>query len=44
MQILHGGDHSELLGVEGDNIKIDIKKIGLEGVRWIYLALGRDRC
>jgi hypothetical protein len=26
-----------------DNIKIDLKEIGLEGVHWIHMAQDRDR-
>jgi hypothetical protein len=26
-----------------DNIRVDLKDIGWEGVDWIHLALGRDR-
>jgi hypothetical protein len=26
-----------------DNIKIDIREIGMEGVDWIHLSQGRDR-
>jgi hypothetical protein len=26
-----------------DNIKMDLREIGLEGVNWIRLAKGRDR-
>jgi hypothetical protein len=26
-----------------DNIKMDLQEVGLEGVRWINLAQGRDR-
>jgi len=27
-----------------DNIKMDVKEIGLHGMDWIYLAQVRDRC
>jgi hypothetical protein len=33
----------EDLGVNGDNIKMNIKKIGLEGVDLIHLAKYRDQ-
>jgi hypothetical protein len=26
-----------------DNIKMDVKEVGLEGVDWIYLAEGMDK-
>jgi hypothetical protein len=31
----------ERLGVDGDNIKLDLKEIGGEGVDWIHLAQDR---
>jgi hypothetical protein len=38
------GDHSEHLGIDlGDNIKIDLKKMGFEGVNLIHLAQDSDR-
>jgi hypothetical protein len=33
-----GRDHLSGLGVVGDNIKINRREIGYEGVDWIYLA------
>jgi hypothetical protein len=33
----------EGLGVIGDNIKMDFKDIGWDGVDWIHLAQDRDR-
>jgi hypothetical protein len=30
------------IGLE-DNIKIDLKELGLEGVDWIYLVRARDK-
>jgi hypothetical protein len=35
--------HFEDLVVDGKNIKVDRKEIGLESVDWIHLAQDRDR-
>jgi hypothetical protein len=37
-------DHWEDLGVGGeDNIKIDLREIGIDGANWIQLAQGMDQ-
>jgi hypothetical protein len=43
LKILKGRDHSDNLGVREDNIKIDLREVGLEVVDWIDLTQGRDR-
>jgi hypothetical protein len=40
---LTGGDHSEDLGVDGDNIKMDLRERVLESVNWTYLTQDKDR-
>jgi len=36
-------NHSEDLGIDGDNIRMDLRKMGWEGVDWIHLAQDRDQ-
>jgi hypothetical protein len=36
-------DLSEALGVWDNNIKIDHREIGMEGVEWIHLIQNRDQ-
>jgi hypothetical protein len=43
LENLNGGDHSEVLDADGDNIKMDFSETGMEGVDLINLAQGRDR-
>jgi hypothetical protein len=40
---LKGGDHAEDLGVDGDNIRIDLREIGWGGVDCIHLAQDPDQ-
>jgi hypothetical protein len=40
---LKGGDHSQNLGAEEENIKMYLRETGLEGVDWIHGAQDRDR-
>jgi hypothetical protein len=37
-----GKSHLEDLGCRWEDIKMDLRDIGLEGVNWIYLAQDRD--
>jgi hypothetical protein len=39
---LKEGDHWENLGTNEDNIKMNLKEIGWEGVDWIHLAQDWD--
>jgi hypothetical protein len=39
-----GSRHSEYLGADGGNIKMHLRKPGLEVVNWICVARDRDRC
>jgi hypothetical protein len=41
LESLKGGGHSEDLGEDRDNIKTDLREIGLEVVDWIHLAQDR---
>jgi hypothetical protein len=34
----NGTDHWEDLGTDGDNIKMDLRDIGINGANWIQLA------
>jgi hypothetical protein len=43
LKSLKGRDHSRSKCRWEDNINIDLRKIGLEGVDWIDLAQDRDR-
>jgi hypothetical protein len=43
LENLKGRDHAEDLGVDGDNIKMDLREMGFEGVNSIHLADYRDR-
>jgi hypothetical protein len=36
-----GRDHWEDLGVDGDNIKIDLRETGIDEAKWIWLAQDR---
>jgi len=36
-------DHSKDLGVDGDNMRIDLKEIWWEVMDWMYLAQDRDQ-
>jgi hypothetical protein len=36
-------DNLEDPGVDGDNIKMDLQKVGCGGMDWIELACDRDR-
>jgi hypothetical protein len=36
-------DHSEDLGVDGSNIRIELKEIVWEGVDWIHVAQDRGQ-
>jgi hypothetical protein len=40
---LKGRDHSEDMAVDGDNIRMDVRKIWWEDVDWIHLAQYRDQ-
>jgi hypothetical protein len=40
---LKGRDYSEDVGVDGDNIIMDLKGIGWEGMDWIHLVQDRDQ-
>jgi hypothetical protein len=40
---LKGRDPSKDLGVDGDNIRMDLREIGWKGMDWIHLANGRDQ-
>jgi hypothetical protein len=39
---MNGKNHSEDLSVGGDNIKMGLKDVGLEGVGWIDVFQDRD--
>jgi hypothetical protein len=36
-------NHSEDLDIDGDNIRMDLKEIGWEGVDWMHLSQDRDQ-
>jgi hypothetical protein len=38
-----GKDPSGDLGIDGDNIKMDLSEIGWKGVDWMHLAQDRDQ-
>jgi hypothetical protein len=40
---LKGRDHLEDLGVDGKDIRMDVREIGWEGVQWIHLDQDRDQ-
>jgi hypothetical protein len=42
LESLKGGDHSEDLGVDGDNIKDGSYEVGFYGVDWNHLAQKKD--
>jgi hypothetical protein len=42
LEDIKGRDFSEDVGVDGDNIRMDLREIGRESVDWIYLAQDRD--
>lgn len=35
-------DHSEDLQVDGVNIRMDLREIGCEGVKWVYVTQDRN--
>jgi hypothetical protein len=37
------GDNSEGLGVDEDNIRMDLREVGWECVEWFHLAENRDQ-
>jgi hypothetical protein len=37
-------DHLEDLGVDGDNIKMNLQEMQWRGMNWVNLAQERDRC
>jgi hypothetical protein len=43
LKSLKGRDHSENLGVDGDNIKVDLRELQLVGVDCIHVTQDRDR-
>jgi hypothetical protein len=42
LESLEGIDHSVNAGVDGDNIKLDLREIGLESFDWIHMAQDWD--
>jgi hypothetical protein len=36
-------DHDKDLGVDGRNIKVDLKEVRWEGMDWIHLAQDREQ-
>jgi hypothetical protein len=40
---LEGRNHAEDLGVDGDNIRIDLREVEWESVDWMHLAQDRDK-
>jgi hypothetical protein len=43
LENLKGRDHSEDLGIDGDNIRMDVREIGWKGVDWLHLDQDRDQ-
>jgi hypothetical protein len=43
LKSLNGRDHLENFGVDGDNIKVDLREIEFVGVGWIHVTQDRDR-
>jgi hypothetical protein len=40
---LKGRDHVEGLSIWEDNIRMDVREIGCEGMDWMYLTQNRDQ-
>jgi hypothetical protein len=44
LESLRGRENSEDLDIDGDNIKMAVRKRGMEGVDMTHLTQDRDRC
>jgi hypothetical protein len=44
LENLKGREHAEDLGVNGKNVRKDLREIGLEGVNWMHPSQDRDQC
>jgi len=43
LEKLKARNHSEDLEVDGDDIRMDLREIGWEGMNWMHLAQDRDQ-
>jgi hypothetical protein len=43
LESLKGRDHWEDVGIDGNNIKMDLREVGFGVVDWIHLGQHRDR-